>query len=55
MGNDNKHKNMLMVSYCPICGRELFWAPHQPVNHPNADYLAFCLWCKKEFGVSVDK
>ena len=46
--------NIQLVSYCPICGRELMWAPIEPIN-PEVDYVAFCMWCKREFGVAVNK
>ena len=55
MGDDkNKYCNQQMVAYCPVCGREMVWLPFPP-KHPDADYVAFCLWCNNDFGVSVPK
>ena len=52
---DIKNKNLVMVSYCPICGRELVWVPFEPINYPGADYVAYCVYCCREFGVSANK
>ena len=53
MSEDNKKYNGVLSSYCPICGRALVWLDKEPDEHPGADYVAFCLWCLKEFGVSI--
>jgi len=50
--NSTKNMNVVLVSYCPVCGREMVWLPYEPV-HPDADYMAFCYHCGREFGVSV--
>jgi len=55
MDDKDKNKNCVTVAYCPICGREMFWLPVEPVNYPGADYLAFCGTCLKQFGVEVGK
>ena len=58
MENDEikwKHRNHVTVSWCPICGRELFWTTIDPTRYPEADYVAVCVVCRREFGVSIKK
>ena len=56
MGNELKGgKNQALVSYCPVCRSELHWLPFEPIKFPGADYVAFCVFCQKEFGVTIPK
>ena len=48
-------RNVVLTSYCPICRSELHWLPFEPVKFPGADYVAFCVFCRREFGVTIPK
>lgn len=55
MNETDKKRNQVLVSHCPVCGRELVWLPVEPIKYPGADFVAMCIFCLREFGISAPK
>ena len=54
MGDDDKENvNSVVMAFCPICGRKMQWLLDDPIDFPGADYMAYCVYCDREFGVSI--